>query len=177
MPARTWSQHTIITYKLQYLWCVWTLPYRDANLLSPNEPWIIECRSLVKNHIEFQQGNKLLGTSLAALHNSSQLSFIKNKLHPKQITMKHQRHDDNEVKLELFFVGYIQCWISWAVYKLWYCPLRFINSSWVPISVTRPCLMTAILLASWIVERRCAMVIQVRPLLASSNAACTTCEK
>ena len=58
--------HHNTSCKLQYSWRVWTLPVLGRESSLPSEPWIIEW-SLAKNHIEFQQGNELPGTSSEAL--------------------------------------------------------------------------------------------------------------
>lgn len=54
--------------------------------------------------------------------------------------------------------------------SLKYNPCLANNSPWVPISTTFPRLITKITSASCIVERRCAIVIQVRPSFALSSA-------
>ena len=66
VPARTWSNHNIVTYKFQYLWHVWTLLVQGSESLLPNEQWFIEW-SLAKNHIEFERGCKLPWTSSEGL--------------------------------------------------------------------------------------------------------------
>ena len=48
-------------------------------------------------------------------------------------------------------------------HKLAYRPLLVINSSWLPVSVTRPCSSTYIRLALTIVDRRWATTSVVRP--------------
>ena len=66
MPERTWSNHTIVTYKLQFLWRVWTLPVQGRNLTSCSE-FMSESDPVAKNPIEFQWGSKLQGTSSEAV--------------------------------------------------------------------------------------------------------------
>ena len=65
-PARMWSHYTIIPYKLQCSWRVWTLPVQGREFYFLWWARVVE-RSLPKNRIEFQRGNKLLGTSSEAL--------------------------------------------------------------------------------------------------------------
>ena len=71
---RTWSNHNIVTYKFQYLWRVWTSPTQGRESYLPQ--WACVFRViLAQNHIEFEWGSKLSGTSSEASVNTSGLRW------------------------------------------------------------------------------------------------------
>ena len=65
--ARMWSNHNIVKFKFQYSRRVWTLLVQGRESYFIWWAHVVEWSPRKKIRIEFQRGNKLLGTSLEAL--------------------------------------------------------------------------------------------------------------
>ena len=50
VPASIWRNHNIVTYKLQYLWCVWTSPVQGHKFYFLHWVWVVEWSRRKKSH-------------------------------------------------------------------------------------------------------------------------------